>query len=270
MFNYTQAVTTSYQQLSALLIAAGVAETAILGEAGFIRNLDTDNNLFVAAGYAEAPATDEGILAPLQTILFGPGLNANLVWVKGGGSINANIAEGFAGVTSPVIDGVIGTIDLTASQVPKGDGAGGLIASSVADNGTTVTLTGTDLSLSNGNIVANGDILSVGGGVGYGVGDAVTQGTSRTQGVTINAPSGAITLFSAAGSATPRSFTVTNSIVAATDTIIVNQKSGTDLYEIFITAVADGSFRITSFTTGGTTTETPVFNFNVIKGSIET
>lgn len=105
-------------------------------------------------------------------------------------------------------------------------------------------------------------------GVGYatGAGGAVTQITSRTTGVTLNTVTGAITLVSAAGSATPASFTVTNSRVAATDTIIVNQKSGTDLYELHVTAVAAGSFRITFFTTGGTTTEQPVFNFAVIKG----
>jgi len=104
-------------------------------------------------------------------------------------------------------------------------------------------------------------------GIGYalGAGSAVTQITSRTTGVTINAACGAITLFSAAGSATFQSFTVTNSSVAATDNIIVNQKSGTDLNLIHVTNVAAGSFQITFATTGGTTTEQPVFNFSVIK-----
>ena len=120
------------------------------------------------------------------------------------------------------------------------------------------------------SLTVTGALLSSGtAGIGYttGAGGAITQITSRTTGVTLNTPTGAITLISAAGSGTPASFTVTNSAVAATDTIIVNQKSGTDLYEIFVTAVAGGSFRITSFTTGGTTTEQPVFNFAVIKGS---
>jgi hypothetical protein len=58
---------------------------------------------------------------------------------------------------------------------------------------------------------------------------------------------------------------VTNSTVAATDVIIMNQKSGTDLYDLMVTSVAAGSFNITFRTTGGTTTETPVFNFAVIK-----
>lgn len=104
-------------------------------------------------------------------------------------------------------------------------------------------------------------------GIGYatGCGGAVTQTTGRTTGVTLDKPTGAITLVSAAGSATWQSFTVTNNTVAATDTINVSQKSGTDLYMIFVTAVAAGSFRISFATTGGTTTEQPVFNFAVLK-----
>ena len=118
------------------------------------------------------------------------------------------------------------------------------------------------------SLTATGAIASTGtAGVGYGTGagGTITQGTSRTTGVTINKTSGAITLFSAAGSATAATFTVTNSTVAATDVIILNQKSGTDLYDLKVTAVSAGSFNITFNTTGGTTTEQPVFNFAVIK-----
>jgi hypothetical protein len=119
------------------------------------------------------------------------------------------------------------------------------------------------------SLTATGVVASTGtAGVGYatGAGGAVTQATSRTTGVTLNKTTGAITLFSAAGSATAATFTVTNSTVAATDVIILNQKSGTDLYDLMVTAVAAGSFNISFRTTGGTTTETPVFNFAVIKG----
>ena len=117
-------------------------------------------------------------------------------------------------------------------------------------------------------IDTSGNALVTGvGGLGYGTGSggAVTQATSRTTGVTLNKSNGAITLVSAAGTTTWQTFTVTNSVVAATDTIIVNQKSGTDLYMIHVTAVAAGSFNVTFATTGGTTTEQPVFNFAVIK-----
>jgi hypothetical protein len=105
------------------------------------------------------------------------------------------------------------------------------------------------------------------GGVGYatGAGGAVTQATDRTTGVTLNKVCGAITLVSAAGSTTPASFTVTNSTVAATDTVVVCQKSGTDKYDVSVSAVGAGSFEITFNTKSGTTTEQPVFNFAVIK-----
>lgn len=102
-------------------------------------------------------------------------------------------------------------------------------------------------------------------GYGTGTGGAVTQATSRTTGVTLNKTNGSITLVSAAGTATWQSFTVTNSTVAATDVVVLSQKSGTDLYMLEVTAVAAGSFRISFATTGGTTTEQPVFNFAVIK-----
>lgn len=106
---------------------------------------------------------------------------------------------------------------------------------------------------------------TTGSGYALGAGSTVTQITSRTTGVTINAACGAITLVSAAGTTTPASFTVTNSSVAATDVIILNQKSGTDKQVLLVTAVAAGSFEITAYTTGGTTTEQPVINFAVIK-----
>lgn len=115
-------------------------------------------------------------------------------------------------------------------------------------------------------LTVTGAISSI-GALGYATtaGGAVTQGTSRTTGVTLNKLCGAITLFSAAGSATPATFTVTNSTVAATDVVNVSQKSGTDKHEVFVTNTTAGTFDITFFTTGGTTTEQPVFNFAVLK-----
>jgi hypothetical protein len=116
---------------------------------------------------------------------------------------------------------------------------------------------------SSGNVL----VTSAGGlGYGTGAGGTVTQATSRTTGVTLSKPTGAITMFSAAGSATAATFTVTNTLVAATDTIILNQKSGTNLYVLLVTAVAAGSFNITFYTTGGTATDAPVINFALIKG----
>lgn len=100
-----------------------------------------------------------------------------------------------------------------------------------------------------------------------GLGGAVTQITSRTTGVTLNKLCGKITLVSAAGSTTPAVFTVTNSLVAADDVIVISQRSGTDKYIATVAAVAAGSFVISFATKSGTTTEQPVFNFVVIKAS---
>jgi hypothetical protein len=135
---------------------------------------------------------------------------------------------------------------------------------------TNMVLTTPNIGAATGtSLTATGAIVSTGtAGVGYatGAGGAVTQLTSRVTGVTLNKRCGAITMFSAAGSATAASFTVTNSTVAATDVIILNQKSGTNLYVLAVTAVAAGSFNITFLTTGGVATDAPVINFAVIDG----
>lgn len=96
----------------------------------------------------------------------------------------------------------------------------------------------------------------------------VTQATSRTTAVTINSPVGQITLFSTANSATPSTFTVNNSFVSAGDVVNVSQASGADPRSIDVTAVANGSFNITSASISGTTTESPVYNFTVEKAVI--
>jgi hypothetical protein len=129
---------------------------------------------------------------------------------------------------------------------------------------TGATVLDSSLTVS-GNALINGV-----GALGYatGSGGTVTQSTSRTTGVTINKTNGAIVLFSDAGSGAYQTFTVTNSTVAATDVVIVSQKSGTDPYKIFVTNVSASSFNITFATASGTTTEQPVFNFAVIKAVV--
>jgi hypothetical protein len=137
---------------------------------------------------------------------------------------------------------------------------------------TSMVLTTPNIGAATGtSLTATGAIVSTGtAGVGYatGAGGAVTQLTSRTTGVTINKRCGAITMFSAAGSATAATFTVTNSTVGANDVIILNQASGTNLYDLLVTAVTAGSFNITFLTTGGTSTDAPVINFAVIDGVV--
>ena len=108
---------------------------------------------------------------------------------------------------------------------------------------------------------------SLGYPTGSNSGGAITQTGSRSSGVTLNKLTGQITLLAAAGSATPTTITVSNSTVAAVDTVIVNCSSSTNTYLTFVTAVTGTGFNITYYTTGGTTSDSPVFNFTVIKGS---
>lgn len=158
---------------------------------------------------------------------------------------------GLAGTTNSLINGsAVGDFNIRAN-------AQKILLS--ADSGTTAHLT----------IGTTGTVLAAAptGGLGYGTGagGTVTQLTSRTTGVTINKVAGAITLFTAAGSATAASFTVTNSAIAATDTVTLSVKSSTNKYLAFVTAVAAGSFEITFYTTGGTASDAPVINFAVLK-----
>ena len=138
-----------------------------------------------------------------------------------------------------------------------------------------------NFSVTSGNITASGsgNIVAAGGGniaitstgkLGYdtGSGGTVTQSTSRTTGVTINKTNGAITLFSDVTlAATFTSFTVTNSTIATTDTVIVNMKSGSaDSYIFSVSAVSAGSFRVQIYNvTAVAVAEAPVINFSVIK-----
>jgi len=173
------------------------------------------------------------------------------------GSINAIGAITFQTTTNNQSYTTTGAGTITISSGTLGTINNMSIGATTASTGAFTTVTGSTSILSTGA-----------GGVGYatGAGGAVTQLTSRTTGVTLNKTSGAITMFTAAGSATAATFTVTNSTVAATDTISLSMKTSTNLYNLLVTAVAAGSFNITFYTTGGTTSDTPVINFNVIKG----
>jgi hypothetical protein len=125
----------------------------------------------------------------------------------------------------------------------------------------------------NGGFTTGSNILSSSptAGVGYtaGAGNAVTQITNRTTGVTINTTTGTIKLYSAAGSASWTVFTVSDTSIGTNDTVTVTPQAGTtDTYVAVATAVSNGaSFKIAFEDITGTTTEQPVLNFTITKGS---
>jgi len=117
-----------------------------------------------------------------------------------------------------------------------------------------------------------GGVTSTSGKIGYatGAGGAVTQATNRSTGVTINKASGAITTDAtslAAGA--EATFTVTNSMVAVGDVVVVSARSGQTAATSIpvVSAVAAGSFDITLTNLNASTADTGamIINFAVIK-----
>jgi hypothetical protein len=109
-------------------------------------------------------------------------------------------------------------------------------------------------------------------GYGTGAGGTVAQATSKSTSVTLNKPSGRITATAGSLAAnTAVSFTLTNSRIAASDTLSVNIISGATAgaYVVQVDAAAAGSCRISIRNmTAGALAEAIVMQFNVIKGAI--
>ena len=85
--------------------------------------------------------------------------------------------------------------------------------------------------------------------IGYGAPaqGAVTQLTSKSTGVTLNASAGQITLNAASLAATTNvTFTLTNSVLSAKDVLLLNVTNGTSAsYNAFVSSMAAGSATIT-------------------------
>lgn len=111
------------------------------------------------------------------------------------------------------------------------------------------------------------------GGIGYttGSGGTVTQATSKNTGVTLNKPTGLITMNAASlASNTSVGFTLTNSTITSNDTVLVLRDSGgtTGCYIAFCDSVGSGSaFIVLRNLTGGALAEAVVLRFLVLKSA---
>ena len=145
--------------------------------------------------------------------------------------------------------------------------AGGMKLVAYGAYSQTISTNGTDKVI----IDAGGNVKVTTGTLGYstGAGGAVTQATSKATAVTINKPTGQITLNNAALAAnTAVAFTVNNTLVVATDTIIIHRVSGgaAGSYNIWVDSVSAGTFVVyVKNITGGALSEAPVLNFSIIK-----
>lgn len=111
------------------------------------------------------------------------------------------------------------------------------------------------------------------GGIGYqpGRGGTVTQATSKSTAVTLNKPSGRITLNGAAlGAGATASFTLNNTAITENDTLLLTLSGamGTMVNYNIWSYVANGSalIAIRNISTGSVS-DSPTINFAVIKGA---
>lgn len=136
----------------------------------------------------------------------------------------------------------------------------------------TLDVTGTVASTSGVSSAASIKSSSASAGVGYatGAGSTVTQTTSKSTGVTMNAVCGKITMHNAALAAGASiGFSLTNSAITATDfpEVIIASGGSADSYNVMVDAVAAGSCRISvQNKSGGSLSEAIVLTFTLLKG----
>lgn len=104
-------------------------------------------------------------------------------------------------------------------------------------------------------------------GYSTGSGGGVVQATNRTTGVTLSRPSGAITTNNTSLAAlAAATFTVINTMVAATDMVLLCVKSGATNVKthVRVSAVAAGSFNITVHNMDAAAAETGAIIINFV------
>lgn len=226
-----------------------------------------------------------------------------------GGASTVSFRTGFYGSSSPTLGTNVSYGGVTVGSAPVGTAATGTHAwlanmvvkalGTLTPGGAAITNTaslmidapsagGTNnysLAIRSGNSLFGGNILSTGsilstaassGGIGYGTGGGaggtVTQLTSKSTGVTLNAYTGTITMNNAAlSSATIASFTVTDSDMGANDVVAIQHDSGGTLgiYTVDPSTSTSGSF-VVNVRNDGTVplSEAIVLRFAIVKGSV--
>ena len=105
---------------------------------------------------------------------------------------------------------------------------------------------------------------------GYNTGGTITQGTSITTAVSLDQPSGVITLFANDfGANSTTSFTLNNNFIDINDVVVASFKTGHSQLTLTVTATANNSCTFTLYnpTGSGTGSITAVINFAIIKTS---
>ena len=184
----------------------------------------------------------------------------------------ANAATG----SGPTLSSTGDDTNIDINITPKGTGEVNISKVDIdggAIDGTTVGAT-TAASVKGTTVEATTSI-----GYPTGTGGTVTQGTSRTTGVTLDKITGEIVLFATtiAGHDADE-FTLTNSTIGANDVFVLSIKSGVaaatrKYYQVHVVSVAAGSCvisvgNIDNAAIPTTGTDAPVIQFVVLKGAV--
>lgn len=224
---------------------------------------DTQSNRLIISNTTPSTSTITGAL----TVAGGVGVAGNVYagHYYGDGSTLSNIYPNYVFNGQSYIG--IGTANGNAN-----------ISVGSTSNVVVVTTTGQIVSgvhSVTGNITTPGNILLTDGGtMGYnaGAGGTVSQSGNKSQGVTLNKPSGEITMQNTALAAdTTVSFTLTNSTIGARDLLLMNIVGGVATASTYLLSAncTTGSAVIgVRNITAGSLSEAIVIRFAVIRGSI--
>lgn len=198
-----------------------------------------------------------------------------LVYGKTSGSLKITTADATAQAIT--INGAAQTSGAVTLTIPDFAGVNDtLVFTTLAATLSNKTFVAPVLGVATGTSLAVTGLIkssSATAGIGYATGaqgTAVAQATDRTTTVICSGMCGQITTQATSLAAqTSVAFTVTNTAVVATDTVIVNVRSGpTGLKTIAtVTTVAAGSFQVNLFNTDAATADTgaAILNFSVIR-----
>ena len=207
-------------------------------------------------------------------VLGGANVNATL-FTGTTVSVTGNITGGNLIISGSISD--TGQLDITTTSAnanivftPNGTGNVNTGANvSVTGNVNSGNLRTVGQVSATGNITSAGQIRSSSNlqGIGYttGAGSLVVQTGSRTNGVTINAISGGISIFTAAGSGFLSTFQVLNNRVTNTDVVIVTIQQASNTYIAWAHSVQNGAFYISFYSILGTVVDFTIINFAVIR-----
>lgn len=236
-------------------------------------SLNQSGNYITISGY------DLKIDNASPTIFFSDSSNSSFINIKSE-SDSINIVNNSTGYTAMSIGAngnniyinddtiVSGSLTVTGSLLQSGSTT--LRGNSTITGSLTVTgsLRITGSITSTDSLTVTGSITST-GLIGYGTGSTVTQTTSTSSAVSINAVSGRITTFTTTyGAGSIFYFTVNNNQVNTDDIIILNIKSAPNNdFECKVYSVSGNRFDIRVKNDGTTQSGTVVISFAVLKGA---